>query len=328
MSPDNDQPDRPIKETQPEHPEQVTSEQTASNPMGPRPVPPVYEPVAQPQPLVTMPHEEQLVEQQPVVASAQPTIVEPPTQQSAGQGGGIEDPQPSLNSVPEIQPLPPAPESLSLQNEDFQSVPPQTFSAPASGNQNSPLPNPRQPMRSKNVIKLAIAGIGGLLAVGLLVVLVMNLFGGSKIKLKKYSNDEFSISYPIDMGVKKDEAGVEISKSLDKDGSKITIVKPLSLNTPAKETMKLYKDQITQQEDGDDSITIVSSKETKINGMEAVVIIAKEKTDSVTKDSKLVLIASKDDKVMYLIGFENYPNDTDVVALSDDILKSFSIKTE
>ena len=74
--------------------------------------------------------------------------------------------------------------------------------------------------------------------------------------------------------------------------------------------MKLYKDQITQQGDGDDSITIVSSKDTKINGMEAVVIIAKEKTDSMTKDSKLVLIASKDHEVMYLSFFARVYNDT------------------
>ena len=63
------------------------------------------------------------------------------------------------------------------------------------------------------------------------------------------------------------------------------------------------------------------------NPAQALVVTGEEKSGDGIKVSKLVLIASSDDKTTYLLGFENHLNGIDVVGGSDAIIKSFIIKS-
>lgn len=309
--------------------------QSASDPLGPRPVPPVYDLSQQENQHVPEPQEN---------AASQPDQYVVPEQSSASdllipQYTATEVPQtvaptevPSLEQQPieaNTPPAQPAPAPSSPQNQVQKAALVPDFAASPQGNQNSALSNPNQGPKSKKIILLIVASIGGLLALGVMAFLVMNLFGGSKVKLQKYSDDNFSISYPVGMVVKKSESNVEIIENDRKDGSKISVIRPLEASTtPANETIKLFKEQIMQQDEDDDDITITSSEDTKINGAQALVVTGEEKSDDGVKVSKLVLIASSDDKTTYLIGFENHPNGIDVIGASDSILKSFTIKSE
>ena len=309
--------------------------QSASDPLGPRPVPPVYDLSQQENQHVPEPQEN---------AASQPDQYVVPEQSSASdllipQYTATEMTQtvaptdvPSLEQQPietNTPPAQPAPSLSSPQNQVQQAALVPDFAASPQGNQNSASSNPNQGPKSKKIILLIIASIGGLLAIGVIALLIMNISGGSKVKLQKYSNDSFSISYPVGMIVKENEAGVEIVETNDKDGSKIHVIRPLLPGgTPASEAIKLYKEQIVQQAGEDSEKKILSSEDTKINGAQAVVIKGQEEIDGIIRVTKLVLIASSDDKKMYYLGFENHAEGIDVISMSDAVLKSFTIKSD
>ena len=315
--------------TQPQSPVQ-----SASDPLGPRPVPPVYDLSQQENQQVPQPQEN---------AASQPDQYVVPEESTASdllipQYTATEVPQavaptevPSLEQQPietNIPPAQPAPAPSSPRNQVQQAALVPDFASP-QGNQNTALSNPNQGPKSKKIILLIIASIGGLLAIGVIALLIMNISGGSKVKLQKYSNDSFSISYPVGMIVKENEAGVEIVETNDKDGSKIHVIRPLLPGgTPASEAIKLYKEQIVQQAGEDSEKKILSSEDTKINGAQAVVIKGQEEIDGIIRVTKLVLIASSDDKKMYYLGFENHAEGIDVISMSDAVLKSFTIKSD
>ena len=218
MNPDNTQLGGQTEDSQPLQPVPSPQPQTAGDPMGPRPVPPVYEPVVSGSPSIPTPQLEGPVVQGQPVGAAQPQIAELPVQEAVDQNSGLLVLPPPPEGVSTDQSPQPILGGAPSQDQVSSALPLQNFSAPAAGNQSIALANPNKGPQIKKIILLAISALGGLVAVGIIVFLVMNLFGGDKVKLKKYTNDDFSISYPIDMGVKKDEAGVEISKSPGKDG--------------------------------------------------------------------------------------------------------------
>jgi hypothetical protein len=309
--------------------------QSASDPLGPRPVPPVYDLSQQENQHVPEPQENAASQPDQYVVPKQSTASDPLIPQHTA----TEVPQPvaptevqSLEQRPIVTTTPPAqaaPAPSSPHNQVQQAVLVPDFAASPQGNQNTALSNPNQGPKSKKIILLIIASIGGLLALGVMAFLVMNLFGGSKVKLQKYSDDNFSISYPVGMVVKKSEGNVEIIENDRKDGSKISVIRPMeAITTPANEAIKLYKEQIVQQAGEDSEKKILSSEDTKINGAQAVVIKGQEEIDGIIRVTKLVLIASSDDKKMYYLGFENHAEGIDVISMSDAVLKSFTIKSD
>ena len=341
MNPDNgqlsDQPESASSLPTPTQPAQVQPPiQSADDPLGPRPVPPVYD-LSQQQMQPTAQDDVGLQTEQygapEDVESAALIIPDSTSQYDATKISESDpptetlspEPQPMVANTSPAQPLSiPTPPQAQVQHVDTSPV----FAAPPQGNQSVALAKLSKGPKSKKIMLLVIGAIGGLLAIGVMALLVTNLFGGSKVKLQKYSDDNFSISYPVNMVVKKSEGSVEIVEGDDKEGSKISIMRPLTAGTtPANETIKLFKEQIIQQDKEDDEVTITSSQETKINGAQALVVTGEEKSSDGIKVSKLVLIASSDDKTTYLLGFENHLNGIDIIGGSDAIIKSFIIKS-
>lgn len=321
---------------------QVPQQQSAADPLGPRPVPPVYDPsVQQEQPAMTvpepaiappvqMPPAQSLQSSSSFPAEQTGQTVSPPVVQDPAPAAAPDQPQQPQQTAYAAPPAqtPVTPQVPQAQPQAQQTSTPQQFSVPPAGNQSTVLPQPNKGFTPKKIVLLAIAAMGGLLAIGVAVFLVLNLFNGSSLKLQEYSNDNFSISYPVAMKIEEDDSGIEMSEAQADDGSRISVVKALLPDISASEAVTLYSEQITKQAEEDENVTLVSSENTTLNGVPGAIIIAKEKTDSGEKDGKIVLITSSNDKLLYLLTFENHPDGIDVIGASDDIVKSFAIKSD